>query len=55
MTASQRWREKLKLDPERYQAQLGREAAWRAKYRTERAEQYKAQFRFHNAKRKVGV
>lgn len=55
MTASQRWREKLKLDPARYQVQLAREAAWRAKYRAERPEQYKAKFRFHNAKRKVGV
>ena len=52
---ARRYRAKLKADPIRWAAQKEKEAAYRHKRRTEYASEYKATFRFHNAKRKVGV
>lgn len=47
------YRNRLRKDPEKWQAQLQKEAAWRAKHR--QTEKYKKQFQYHNAKRKFGI
>lgn len=53
--ATLRSRAKRRSDPVEAAKLKLAEAAWREKYRTENPEQYKASFRYHNAKRKFGI